>query len=206
MYGNESSTDASGCRISRGRRAPEPEAGELLGHVGNRHRAVIRRVRPDPRQVVAAERRPGDDAKAILGEPRHGEVALDPAALVQHLGVRDRTDVAGDAVVRRAVRGRRLSPGPRPRSWRTRSRRTAPPALAARAVLGADRRRPEPPGPAAGPQRLVALRRRSARTSSPAPSPTSRRRPRPARWSRSYVGETCSGRPAWRSWPGYLTS
>ena len=53
----------------------------------------------DPGEVVPGESRPRHDAEALLGEPRDGEIALDPTTLVEHLGVRDRTDVACNAVV-----------------------------------------------------------------------------------------------------------
>ena len=39
---------------------------------------------------MLAERGAGDDPEAVLGEARHGEVALDSAAPVQHLRVGDR--------------------------------------------------------------------------------------------------------------------
>ena len=40
-----------------------------------------------PSEVVVAEGGPGDDEEAVLLEPGHREVALDPAAPVEHLGV-----------------------------------------------------------------------------------------------------------------------
>ena len=59
---------------------------------------VVAGVLADPGEVVLAEGRARDDPEALLAEPRDGEVALDPAAAVQHLRVGDRADVAGDAV------------------------------------------------------------------------------------------------------------
>ena len=108
----------------------------------------------DPGKVVAAERRSGDDPEAVLGEARDREVALDPAALVQHRRVRDRTDVARDLVVTEPLEelgGSRaghldLREG---RLVEDRGR------LARRAVLRADRGRPEAARPAARTERLV---------------------------------------------------
>src|SRR5207237_6728690 len=48
----------------------------------------------DPAQVVVAEGGAGDDEEPILAEPSHGEVALDPAVLVEHVRVGDATDGA----------------------------------------------------------------------------------------------------------------
>ena len=45
----------------------------------------------------------GDDAEALLAEPRHGHVADDAAALVEQLRVDDRTDRPVDAVAAHAV-------------------------------------------------------------------------------------------------------
>ena len=75
---------------------------------------------------MAAERRAGDDREAVLGEPRDGEVALDAAAAVEHLRVGDLARPRGRRGCRTAARAARRRPGPRPRSSRTRSRRTAP--------------------------------------------------------------------------------
>ena len=77
---------------------PEPEARVLRRYVLDLDRAVGC-VQPDPGEVVPAERRAGHDPKAILGEPRDGEIALDPATLVEHLRIGDRADVAGHLVV-----------------------------------------------------------------------------------------------------------
>jgi hypothetical protein len=48
---------------------------------------------------VLAERGAGDDLKGLVGQARHGEVALDPAARVEHLGVGDAPHVARDLVI-----------------------------------------------------------------------------------------------------------
>ena len=161
------------------RRAPEAEAGEPRRHVLDQHGAVVRRMRADPGGVVLPEGRAGDDAEAVLGEPGDGEIALDPAALVEHLRVRDRADVTRDAVVAEPLEERRPHPDRRPRAWRRTSRRRARPPRGRR---GARRRSPATTG--APPTRAAAATRRrarrSARTSSRAPSRTSRRRRRRA--------------------------
>ena len=138
------------------RAAPDAEAGIARRHVLDGHGAVIRRVLPDPREVVLAERRAGDDAEAILREPRDGEIALDPAVLVQHRRVGDRADVARDPVVAEALEELRsaLSGDLDLREARLVEQRGR---VARRAVLGADGARPQPAGPAARPQRLVAV-------------------------------------------------
>ena len=53
----------------------------------------------DPGEIVPAERCPGDDAEAVFGKARDGEIALDSAALIEHLRVGDRSDVARNLVV-----------------------------------------------------------------------------------------------------------
>ena len=55
-------------------------------------------MRADPGEVVLAERGAGDDPEAVLGQAGDREVALDPAAAVQHRRVGDRADVARDPV------------------------------------------------------------------------------------------------------------
>jgi hypothetical protein len=56
---------------------------------------------------VLAEGGAGDDPEAVLRQPGDREVALDAAALVEHLRVSQRTDASGDAVVRQALEKRR---------------------------------------------------------------------------------------------------
>ncbi len=73
-------------------RAPQREARPARGHVGAAHAAVAGRVPADPAEVVVAERRAGDDREQLLLDARDREVALDPAARVEHLRVRDRAD------------------------------------------------------------------------------------------------------------------
>ena len=150
---------------------------------------------------MLAERGAGDDPEPLVGEPRDREVALDPAARVQHRGVGDRADVAGDAVRAQPLEERRPRPRPRPRSWRTTSRRRAPPSRGRRGA-----RRRSPATRAARPSRAAAATRRrgrrSARTSSPAPSPTSRRtRRRARRAARRSARAAAAARPAARG-PG----
>ncbi len=114
-----------------------------------------RQLAPHPLAVVVAEGGAGDDREALLAEAGDGEVALDAAAVVQHLGVGDLADVAGDAVVAEAfeVLGRRR-PGDLElgEGGLVEQRRR----LAGGAVLGPDRRRPVLAGPAAGAQLLLA--------------------------------------------------
>ena len=139
----------SGCRISRlfGPQIPRQAKREVTSSTATEPSSG--RMRPDPGQVVLAERRPGDDPEAILGEPRHGEVALDPATLVQHLRVRDRAHVAGDLVVAEVLEEvSRARAGDLDLGERRLVEQSG--RLARRPVLGADRRRPEPARPAAG--------------------------------------------------------
>ena len=65
---------------------------------------------PDPAEVVVAEGGAGDDEEPILAEARDGEVALDPAAPVEHLRVGDPADRAVHLVVAQAAAGRRARP------------------------------------------------------------------------------------------------
>src|SRR5262249_22559537 len=78
--------------------------------------------------------------------------------LIEHLRVRDRADVTGDAVVAQALEelGRAFA---RDLDLRERGLVEEGGGLAARDVLRADRGRPQTTGPAARPQRLVTARR-----------------------------------------------
>ena len=136
---------------------PETDAGELRRHVLHQHGAVIRRVLADPGQIMSAEGRAGNDAEAILCEPRDREVALDPAARVEHRGVGDLTDLTRDPVVADTFQERRraLARNVDLREARLVEERRA---LTAGAVLGSDRGRPESSRPATRPKRLVAGR------------------------------------------------
>ena len=166
-----------------GARAPEPEARPARGHVAHAHRAVGRRVAADPREVVVAEGGAGHDREQLLLHARDGEVALDAAAGVEHLRVGDLPDAARDAVVAQplqVVGGARAGDLDLGEGGLVEERG----ALAAGDVLGADGRRPQPARPTragAAPRRPPA---RWTRTSSRAPSPTSRRRPRRGRGAR----------------------
>ena len=51
-----------------------------------------------PGEVVPPEGGARDDAEALVCQARDGEVALDPAALVQHLRVGDAPELAGHAL------------------------------------------------------------------------------------------------------------
>src|ERR1700694_5030352 len=54
---------------------------------------------PDPEEVVLAESGAGDDSETLVGKSSDGEVALDPATLVEHLGVGQRPHAASYAIV-----------------------------------------------------------------------------------------------------------
>ncbi len=56
----------------------------------------------NPVEVVLPEGGAGDDAKPVLGRSGDGEVALDAAALVEHLRVGERADRTCDTIVREA--------------------------------------------------------------------------------------------------------
>ena len=138
-------------------RPPDPEAGPLRGDVARSGRSPSSgRWRAHPLAVVVAEGGAGDDREALLAEPRDGEVALDPAAAVEHLRVGDLADARGRRGCRRGLRGSSAAPGPSISSLANEDSSKIATRLAGGAVLGADRRRPVLPGPAARPQRLVA--------------------------------------------------
>src|SRR6185503_8213089 len=141
-----------------GGRAPEAQAGQARRHVLDAGAPVLREVPADPGRVVIAEGRPRDDPEAIFREPRDGEVTLDSPVRVEHLRVRDRADVAGDAVVAHALEE---VGGAGPDHVDLGERRLVEDRrrLAAGAVLGSDRRGPDLARPASGPEALVAARR-----------------------------------------------
>ena len=58
---------------------------------------------------MTTEGRPGHDAETVFGQPRDGEVALDPPTLVEHLRVGDRADLARDLVVTKPLEKVRCS-------------------------------------------------------------------------------------------------
>ena len=121
------------------------------------HAAVPGKVAADPFAIVVAEGRAGDDREAILGEARDGEVALDPAAAVEHLRVGDLLRLAGHPVVAQALEELRR-PGSLDLHLRERGLVEDRHALPRGLVLGADRRGPVLAGPAPRAQRLVSLR------------------------------------------------
>src|SRR5439155_1093336 len=88
-----------------------------------------------------------DDAKAMLAESSDREVALDAAAVIEHLGVGQGTDRTRHAVVCEVLEelGRAV-----PADLDLRERREVEDrgTLAARHVLDAERLRPQPPAPA----------------------------------------------------------
>ena len=198
----------SGCRISRARRAPEAEAGVARRHVldaaPSRPPGACARIQARSWRPNAV---PGDDPEAVLGEPRDREVALDPAALVQHLRVGDRADVAARRGCRTGARGSRRAPGPTTSILANDVSSKSAARLAAGAVLGADRGRPE----LARPSRAGAATRRRAAAfgsnqfarSQPDFSPNDGAEL--LRAARRSARAGAAG-PASRSWPGYLTS
>ena len=137
----------------------------------------------DPRRVVLTERRAGDDAEPLGAETRHREVALDPAARVEHLRVRHAARLAGDTVGAEALEE---VGGARTDDVELRERRLVEECrrLAARPVLCADRRATtaSPPSRAAGATRSPASAfgsnqfARSQPDFSPKAAPSSRRR------------------------------
>ena len=89
-------------RIARGR-PPQADAGQFVGHVPQLNRAVSRRVRTNPLEIVREKRRAGDDAESVGGQSANGEVTLDTAACVEELRIDERAVgavdvVAGDAL------------------------------------------------------------------------------------------------------------
>ncbi len=72
---------------------------------------VFADVTADPAQVVVAEGGARHDPEPVLRQAGNGEIALDPAAPVQHLGVGDATHRAVDVVVAQPLQQRG---GPRP--------------------------------------------------------------------------------------------
>ena len=93
-------------------RAPQREARPARRHVGAAHAAVGRHVAADPAEVVVAEGGAGDDREPLLLDARDREVALDPAAAVEHLRVGDRARPRARRGCRTAVRGTPPRPGP----------------------------------------------------------------------------------------------
>ena len=88
--------------MSRARGPHSPRQARLLVRSSTKTDPIARlalvEVLPDPAEVVVAERRPGHDQEPVLGQPGDGEVALDPAPPVEHLGVDDRADRPVDVV------------------------------------------------------------------------------------------------------------
>ena len=157
---------------------PDPQAGQARRDVAD-ERVLAFLVPPDPREVAAAGAGPGDEPEPIVGEARHRQVGLDPAAAVQHLRVHDPADPHVHVVRAQPLEQAAGRPGRQPRTSRSSSRRTARPSPGRR---GARRRSrsttARPPSRAAADPR--APDPRSTGTSSPAPIPPSHRTRRPA--------------------------
>ena len=152
---SETSSRVTSERMSRARGPPQAETDPAGRHVTQPHGPVVGQVLAQPRGVVVADGRPGNQQVRVGRQAGHGQVGLDPAAPVEQLGVDDRADRAIDVVGAHPARGTRWRRDPRSRAWRTTSRRRARPPGGWRG-LGTDRRRPMDAGPAARPERLVA--------------------------------------------------
>ena len=149
-------------------------------------------------------RGPGDEQVAVGRHAGDRQVALDPAAAVQQLGVDDRPTGASTSLAHIRLEER---DGARPDDLELGERGLVEQAgrLPRGQRLRADRRRPVLARPAARPEGLVAERRRSTRTSSGAPSRTSRRTTRAERRRgprRSARSEAAGRRGAPRSGSG----
>ena len=151
------SAGVSGARTSRARGPQIPKQAQREVTSWIRTPAVGRQMAAHPLAVVVAEGGAGDDREELLAQPGDGEVALDAAASVQHLGVGDPAGLARDPVVAEAFEegGR---PGSLDLQLRERGLVEDGHPLPGRSVLGPDRRRPVLARPAPRPQRLVARR------------------------------------------------
>ncbi len=78
--------------------SPQAQAGIGRADILDRNGAIFRHIDPKPGQIVLPEGRAGDDKEALLGQAGDGEIALDPAALVQAFGIDDRSDRLVDVV------------------------------------------------------------------------------------------------------------
>ena len=120
------------------------------------------RCRRSHAEVVLPDGRPGDEQEAVRGDAGDGQVALDPAAPVEQLGVDDPADRRRRRRSRTAARGSRRRPARRPRSSRTSVSSNRPAArrvASASAPIAGDQCIPAQPR---GRRRLVARRRRSS--------------------------------------------
>ncbi len=146
------------------------------GDVGEPRRSIGGQMLADPMGIMHGEAAAGDDVEAVGCQPRDGEIAFDPAALVAELGIDD----AADRLVH-AGGGEPVDGGERAGAAELEFAEGAlvdeGDPLAHRPMLG--RHRLEPVGPAEGGAVLRAPCRR-ARTSSAAPSPPWSHRPRPS--------------------------
>src|SRR5580692_11260802 len=103
----------------------------------------------NPRAVVIAECRAGDESESVLGEPGHSEVALHAAARVQELRVSHRPDATRDTVRAESLQEHRgTGTGDVELGERTLVEQGC--TLATGQVLAADRRRPQHAGPPVG--------------------------------------------------------
>ena len=87
-------------------RSPYADAAPAGGNVIDVGRAICWRLAANPREVVIAESRAGNDLKAVSGQARDGQVALDAAVLVWHLRVGDGSDGLIHLVIRDVLQKR----------------------------------------------------------------------------------------------------
>ena len=73
-----------------GPRPHERQRSPVLGDIGQACVKARLDMIGDPSEVVGAEARARHDIEVIFGEACHGEIALDAAARIQHLGIGER--------------------------------------------------------------------------------------------------------------------
>src|SRR5579883_1083654 len=73
-------------------RSPDANAAATGGHIAYNDRAICGGMAANPGQVMNAKGSAGDDLEAVGGQACHRQVALDPAASIEHLCVRNRAD------------------------------------------------------------------------------------------------------------------
>ena len=159
------------------------------------HRAVVREVRLEPGLVVVLGRGGRDHVAALVGQPRHGHVALDPAPRGAHLRERDPADLARAARSRTGGRGSASAPGPLSSNLAKLVWSSTPTAVAHRAALLADRSSASWRGGSCTPR----ARRRRASNHCGRSQPKRMPYTAPRSERRSYSGPVLSGRATSRS-------
>ena len=114
-------------------RALQVELREVAGDVADDHRAVAGRPREQPGDVAVGGVG-GDHQEPVVGQLRHGQVGLDPAVVVEPLGVGDPPRLAVHVAGRQLVE-HRARVGAGHRELRHERHVHQPDALAHRAVL-----------------------------------------------------------------------